>query len=78
MAAMLMETGIPYNKKKLHTGKKYFEDFLDTKAAAMPEALPGLLRLGRNVIEPRGRKWMSGSALQEPGCEAPKHVTPER
>jgi transposase len=51
MAAMLMETGIPYNKKKLHTSKKYFEDFLDTKVAAMPEALPGLLRLGRNVID---------------------------
>jgi len=51
MAAMLMETGIPYNKKKLQTSKKYFEDFLDTKAAAMPEALPGLLRLGRNVID---------------------------
>jgi len=51
MAAMLMETGIPYNKKKLHISKKYFEDFLDTQAAAMPERLPGLLRLGRNVIE---------------------------
>jgi transposase len=51
MAAMLMETGIPYNKKKLHISKKYFEDFLDTKAAVMPEGLPGLLRLGRNLIE---------------------------
>ncbi len=51
MAAMLMETGIPYNKKKLHTSKKYFEELLDTKATTMPEALPGLLRLGRNVID---------------------------
>jgi transposase len=35
----------------LHISKKYFEDFLDSKAAAMPDGLPGLLRLGRNVIE---------------------------
>ena len=51
MAGMLMETGIPYNKQQLHTSKTYFEDLLETKAALMPESLPGLLRLGRNVIE---------------------------
>ena len=28
MAAMLMETGIPYNKKKLHTSRKYSKIFL--------------------------------------------------
>jgi transposase len=37
--------------KKLHISKKYFEDFLDNKAATMPEGLAGLLRLGRNVID---------------------------
>lgn len=51
MAGMLMEAGIPYNKAQLHNSKKYFEELLDSKADTMPEALPGLLRLGRNVIE---------------------------
>ena len=51
MAGMLMETGIPYNKQQLHNSKTYFEDLLETKAALMPDGLPRLLRLGRNVIE---------------------------
>jgi transposase len=51
MAAMLMETGIPYNKQQLHRSKKYFENFVEAKASMMPEGLPGLLRLGRNVID---------------------------
>jgi transposase len=51
MAGMLMEVGIPYNKAQLHNSKKYFEELLDSKGAMMPDALPGLLRLGRNVID---------------------------
>jgi transposase len=51
MAGMLMETGIPYNKQRLHNSKTYFEELLETKAAMMPEGLPRLLRLGRNVVE---------------------------
>ena len=51
MAGMLMETGIPYNKKQLHNSKKYFEDLLESKGSMMPNALPDLLRLGRNVID---------------------------
>ncbi len=51
MAGMLMETGIPYNKQRLHNSKAYFEDLLETKTALMPDGLPKLLRLGRNVVE---------------------------
>lgn len=51
MAAMLMETGIPYNKQQLYWSKKYVENFVEAKASMMPEGLPGLLRLGRNVID---------------------------
>jgi hypothetical protein len=47
MAGMLMESGIPYNKSRLHNSKKYFEELLESQAHTMPEALPGLLRLGR-------------------------------
>ena len=51
MAGMLMETGIPYNKQRLHNSKTYFEELLETKSVLMPEGLPRLLRLGRNVVE---------------------------
>jgi transposase len=51
MAGMLMEAGIPYNKKQLHNSKKYFEELLESEGPMMPDALPGLLRLGRNVID---------------------------
>jgi transposase len=51
MAGMLMEAGIPYNKSRLHNSKKYFEELLESQAHTMPDALPGLLRLGRNVID---------------------------
>ena len=46
-----METGIPYNKQKLHHSKKYFTQLIEDQKTAMPEALPGLLRLGRNAID---------------------------
>jgi transposase len=51
MSGLLMETGIPYNKHKLHRSKKYFTQLIEDQKTAMPEALPGLLRLGRNAID---------------------------
>ena len=51
LSALLMETGIAYNKQKLHHSKKYFERVLEEQKCEMPDGLPGLLRLGRNVID---------------------------
>jgi transposase len=51
LSGLLMEAGIPYNKQKLHHSKKYFQQLVDEQKAEMPEALPGLLGLGRNVID---------------------------
>jgi transposase len=51
LSALLMETGIPYNKQKLHHSKKYFDQLIQEQRTMMPEGLPGLLGLGRNVIE---------------------------
>lgn len=50
IATLLMETGVPYNKEKLH-GKRYFSNLLEEQKAAMPEGLPRLLRLGRTVVD---------------------------
>jgi len=46
-----MEAGIPYNKARLHHSKAYFGQFMDEQKSLMPEALPALLHLGRNVVE---------------------------
>jgi len=48
--SLLMETGIPYNKKKLHQ-KRYFAALLKELAPEMPESLPYLLGLNRGSIE---------------------------
>jgi transposase len=50
VSGLLMETGIPYNKKKLHS-KKYFYQLLEERRAEMPESLPELLQLSRLSIE---------------------------
>jgi transposase len=50
VSGLLMETGIPYNKKKLHS-KKYFYHLLEERRAEMPESLPELLQLSRTSIE---------------------------
>jgi transposase len=50
VSGLLMETGIPYNKKKLHS-KKYFYQLLEERRAEMPESLPELLQLSRTSIE---------------------------
>src|ERR1700739_2389471 len=50
VSGLLMETGIPYNKKKLHS-KKYFYQLLEERRTEMPESLPELLQLSRTSIE---------------------------
>jgi transposase len=49
MAGLLMETGIPYNKRKLY-GRKYFSLLLDS-IKDMPSSLLDLLRLSRSNLE---------------------------
>jgi len=51
LSALLMETGIPYNKQKLHHSKKYFDQLIQEQKTTMPDTMPGLLGLGRNVME---------------------------
>jgi len=46
-----METGVPYNKAKLHHSKKFFDQLIQEQKMTMPETMPALLGLGRNVIE---------------------------
>jgi transposase len=50
VSALLMETGIPYNKQKLHQ-KRYFQNLLEEQKELMPQSLPELLRLSRSTIE---------------------------
>lgn len=50
VSGLLMETGIPYNKAKLHS-KRYFYQFLEERRAEMPESVPELLQLSRTSIE---------------------------
>jgi transposase len=50
VSGLLMETGIPYNKAKLHS-KKYFYQLLEERRAEMPESVPELLQLSRMSIE---------------------------
>jgi hypothetical protein len=50
VSGLLMETGISYNKTKLHT-KRYFAQLLEERRAEMPESLPELLQLSRTSIE---------------------------
>lgn len=50
VSGLLMETGIEYNKGKLHQ-KKYFTQMLEEQRAQMPKSLPHLLQLSRTTIE---------------------------
>jgi transposase len=50
VSGLLMETGIPYNKEKLHQ-KRYFCNLLEEQKAEMPDSLPQLLKLSRTTIE---------------------------
>ena len=49
MAGLLMETGVTYNKEKLHQ-KKYFTQLVK-ESAELPEALKPLLKVGRETVE---------------------------
>jgi len=51
---MLMETGILYNKQKLHQ-RRYFSQLLRDQANAMPNSMPELLRLSRLTIDGLGQ-----------------------
>lgn len=50
ISGLLMETGVPYNKQKLHT-RRYFQQLLKEQQSVMPESLPKLLRLSRSTID---------------------------
>lgn len=50
MSSLMMETGLQYNKKKLHQ-KRYFHEMLDHLRPEMPDSLPELLGHNRNAIE---------------------------
>lgn len=50
MSGLLMETGIPYNQRKLHRNRKHFEELLSTQATSMPE-LPMMMLLGKEVVD---------------------------
>jgi transposase len=50
VSGLLMESGIPYNKQKLHQ-KHYFRNLLEEQKELMPESLPQLLQLSRSTIE---------------------------
>lgn len=54
VGAMLMETGISYNKQKLHQ-RRYFKLLLKDQASVMPECMPELLRLSRSTIDGLGQ-----------------------
>jgi transposase len=49
MAGLLMETGAPFVKAKLH-GKKYFTQLLET-LEEVPESVKDLLRMSRGALE---------------------------
>jgi transposase len=50
MSALMMETGLQYNKKKLHQ-KRYFQEMLEALRPEMPDSLPDLLGYNRSAIE---------------------------
>src|SRR5665213_4140477 len=50
VSSLLMESGVAYNKKKLHQ-KRYFAALLAETQPQMPESLPQLLQLSRGSIE---------------------------
>lgn len=50
MSALMMETGLQYNKKKLHQ-KRYFHEMLEALRPEMPDSIPELLKYNRSAIE---------------------------
>lgn len=53
VSSLLMESGVEYNKQKLHQ-KKYFRELLRT-AEHMPASLPPLLELSRTTLDSFGK-----------------------
>jgi len=49
MAGLLMETGAPFNKEKLH-GKKYFANLISS-LEEVPESVKDLLKMSRGAME---------------------------
>ncbi len=50
VSGLLMETGVVYNKQKLHT-KRYFAQLLQEQRGEMPESLPEPVQLSRTAID---------------------------
>jgi transposase len=70
MAGLLMETGTPFIKEKLH-GKKYFTHLLQT-LEEVPESVKDLLRLSRGALEmfEATQKRLVKRLLAEPALQA--------
>jgi transposase len=54
IGSMLMETGISYNKQKLHQ-RRYFNQLLKDEEKEMPSSMPELLRLSHSTIDGLGQ-----------------------
>jgi len=50
MAGLLMEVGIPYDKKRLH-GKRYFNNLIEQRIDDVPDSVFELLQLSRSNLE---------------------------
>jgi len=70
MAGLLMETGAPFVKAKLH-GKKYFTQLLET-LQEVPESVKDLLRMSRGALEmlEASQKRLIQRLLAEPALHA--------
>jgi len=70
MAGLLMETGAPFVKAKLH-GKKYFNQLLAT-LQEVPESVKDLLRMSRGAMEmfETSQKQLVKRLLTEPALQA--------
>ncbi len=66
IAGLLMESGAPFHKQKLH-GKKYFVQLLDT-LEEVPDSVKDLLRLSRSAMEmfQATQKRLLGELLAHP------------
>jgi hypothetical protein len=79
VGCMLMETGISYNKQKLHQ-RRYFNQLLKERANELPSSMPELLRLSRSTIDGLGqmnkqllRALQTDEALGARGAAAHDH-----
>lgn len=50
IAGLLMETGMPYDKRRLH-GKRYFNNLINQRLEDVPESVRELLQLSRSNLE---------------------------